>query len=259
MLTAYLTDLGNLLQLPGSPTALYPTDKQTLWINKARGQLAGESEAIRVIGTLTTTPGTRSYAFSSINIGTPTSTGVQGILHVRSLQYAVASAQKRVNGKSWEWFDAYMLNNPVPDSGPPTTWAQFLQGGSGQGSITGSGTGSLRSGSLYIDPIPDLAYNLLVDCVCYPIALAADSDPEAIPYLWTDAVPYFAAYLALLSAQTGQRTQQAQGMMQLYQQFVQRARSYATPAVDRALFEQVGDVSPVNAGSPQGAAGAGGG
>lgn len=255
MLSSYQTDLENLLQLPGAPVQLYPLASQTLWINKARGQLAGEGECIRVIGTLPTIIGQRAYNFSSINVGSPATSGVQGIFHVRDVQYAVASGQKRVNNKSWEWFNAYALNNPVPDSGPPTTWAQFLQGASGQGSITGIGTGSLRSGSLYIDPVPDVAYNLLCDCVCYPIALSADTDVEAIPYLWTDAVPYFAAYLALMSAQTGQRLQEAQAMKQLYAEFVQRARSYATPAVDRALYEQVGDVSPINAGGGQGGAG----
>ena len=35
--------------------------------------------------------------------------------------------------------------------------------------------------------------------------MATDADPEVLPYFWTDAVPFYAAYYALLSAQTGQR------------------------------------------------------
>lgn len=245
MLASYTTDLQNLLQSPGAPVNLYSSANLTLWINKARGQLAGEGECVRVIGSLTVTPGQRQYPFSAINIGTPAATGIQGILNLRRIHYTVGSGEKLVKDKSWEWFDNYHLNNPVPPSGAPTEWAQYGQGGSGQG-IGGGGT--IASGSLYLDPIPDLPYNLLCDCVCYPIALSNDVDPESIPYLWTDAVAYFAAYLALMSAQTGQRIQQAQGMKQLYTEFVKRARAYATPAVNRAHYEQVNDISAQTAG-----------
>jgi hypothetical protein len=55
-----------------------------------------------------------------------------------------------------------------------------------------------------------------------------DTTAEAIPYLWTDAVPYFAAYLALLSSQTGARTADADKMMQRYTEFVERAKRAAT-------------------------------
>jgi hypothetical protein len=247
MLSQYIANLQNLLQLPGAPVSLYSTANLTLWINIGRGQVAAEGECVRVIGTLPTVPGQRSYDFTDINIGVPSASGVQGVLHVRRLQYAVATGQKWVNHKSWEWFDAYRLNNPVPEAGWPIEWAQYGQGSAGA-QITAGG-GSVTSGSLYIDPPPDLIYELFPDCVCYPIALASDDDPEAIPYLFTDAVPYFAAYMALMTAQTGQRVQEAQQMKQLYSEFMQRARAASTAAVDRTLYEQVPDAAnPMQAG-----------
>lgn len=198
----------------------------TQWINLARGQTAGEGECIRVMGSLGCTVGQQAYNFSTINVGSPSATGVQGAIHVRTIHYLIASGQKRINSRNWEWFSLYNLNNPVPDSGPPLTWSQYGQGSAGLGSITGAGSASMSSGSFYLYPLPDLSYNLALDCVCYPIALAKDSDPEAIPYLWTDAVPFFAAYLAYLY---GQKQDRAQNMLQMYEQFVNRARQFANP------------------------------
>ena len=241
MLTTYQNRTNQLLQYPSPSPGLYATADITAWINIARGQVAGEGKCIRAIGTIGTTVGQRAYPFSSISFGSSSATGIQGAINVRRVQYNVGSGQKWIKGKSWEWFDFQRFNNPVPPSGPPTEWAQYSQGSAGAGSITGDGSGSLASGSFYVDPLPDQTYTLNCDCECYPIALAADTDFEAIPYLWTDAVPYFAAYLALMSAQVSARMEQAQRLFQLYQLFVQRARSAANPDVNKYAFEQSGD------------------
>jgi hypothetical protein len=217
MLAQYLIATKNLLQSPGSPVGLYSDSNLTLWINTARGQVAGEGECVRVIGTISTIIGQNSYSFFSINLGNDVINGIEGVIHVRRINYGVASGQKRINTKSWEWFDTYRLSNPVPNSGPPTEWAQYGQGSASVDPPSGGAfTTGIASGTFYIDPLPDLAYTLYCDCVCYPQTLAQDSDIECLPYLWTDAVPYFAAYLALMSAQTGQRIQEAQEMKKLY-------------------------------------------
>lgn len=238
MLTQYLTLTQNLLQLPAAPSTLYPPALLTNYINIARGQIAGEGQCIRRIGTLTTTIGTRMYPFSQIAF---TDTAVQGAINVRRIMYNVGTGQKWIKGKSWEWFDFQRFNNPVPTSGAPTEWAQHSQGSAGTGSITGEGAGTMSSGSFYLDPLPDLAYTLNADCCCYPIALAADADKESLPYLWTDAVSYFAAYLALMSAQTSTRIQQAQSLFALYEQFMQRARTFANPELNNFAYAQSPD------------------
>lgn len=241
MLNSYISNIQNLLQLPGSPTTLYSTANITLWANIARGQLAGESESIRVIGTISTVVGQRAYPFSSINIGTSSATGVQGIINIATIQYNVAQGQQWIAPRNWPWFQLYHLNNPVPVDGPPVVWAQYGQGSSGLGSITGQGTGTMASGSFYIDPPPDQIYQLNCDCVCYPIALAADTDVESLPYLWTDAVPFFAAWYALLSSQTSARTAEADKMFEKYQTFVERARMFSNPSVNRYIYQQAKD------------------
>jgi hypothetical protein len=241
MLATYRTNLQNLLQSPGAPTLLYSLTNLDIWINLARGQLAGEAECIRSIGTLTTVIGQRPYNFSSLSFGTPSVTGIQGAIHVRRVSYTVGQNQQGLAGqqwippRAWEWFDLYHLNNVVPTAGPPVVWSQFAQGSAG------AGTGSGATGSFYVDPPPDFTYTLNCDCVCYPIALVDDTTVEAIPYLWTDCVPFFAAYYAYLSSQTGARQADAERMYNHYQTFLQRARQASNPSVNRTQYEQASD------------------
>ena len=102
---------------------------------------------------------------------------------------------------------------------------------------TGSGCG----GSFYISPPPESVYTLYLDCTCYPIALADDTTVEAIPYLWTDAVPWYAAAYALWSSQTSSRAADAERYFNSYAMFVERARKASNPSVNRWQFSQAGD------------------
>lgn len=224
-LTAYENATTRLLQNPPAPTSLYATADIDTWINSARNQLAGESESVRVIATVATAVGNRVYPFSGITVsGT---SGVNQVLHVRRVSYSVATGQRWITPRPWSWFDFYYLaNNPVPVNGPPLRWSQFAQG---------------ALGSLYIDPPPDQIYTLNFDCVCLPVTLTSDSTPEAIPYPWTDAIPYFAAYLALLSAQSPARQADAQRYLQMYESFVDRARQFSNPDIVRHQYLQAPD------------------
>lgn len=236
MLTTYTTQVQRLLQNPVAPTSLYTTGDITSYINTARGQLAGEAECIRYMGTLTTTAGVNVYNFADIDTGVSATNGVEGVINVRQALYRLGSGNMWLASRSWEWFLQYHLNNAVPQQGPPEVWAQY-----GQGAAPGS-SGSIGGGSFYLSPTPDQAYTLTLDCVCYPIALADDTTVEAIPYLWTDAVPFFAACYALWSSQTGARTAEAERYFNTYLKFINRARSASNPDVLRHQYAQAGDV-----------------
>ena len=71
-----------------------------------------------------------------------------------------------------------------------------------------------------------------------PMALETDADPEAIPYLWTDAVPFYAAWLALLASQTGARSGEADKMLQRYGEMMTAARRSATPDILPDIWDQ---------------------
>jgi hypothetical protein len=219
MLNTYLQRTQNLLQNPAAPTSLYATSDLTSYINVARGQLAGESKCIRAIGTISTVANQRSYNFSGVSVSSIP--GVAGILNIRSIQFGIADGQKWVNARGWTWFNYYHLNNPEPQKGQPAVWSQLGQG---------------VGGTFYIDPIPDTVYPLFCDVVGYPITLVDDTTVEAIPYLWTDAVPYYAAYLAFLSAQAPARQNDAARMFEHYQTFIERARQFATPDVNPTMY-----------------------
>lgn len=226
MLAKYQALFQNLIQYPAPPTPLISNDQATVYINAARGQVALEAECIRVFATLAIVPGTQQYPFSAIKFPAGTS-GVQGVQDVRLVNYAVAGGQQRVIGREWEWFNRYILANPVPVPGAPIVWAQYAQG---------------ANGTIFVNE-PDTDYTLFLDTVCYPIDLVDDSTVEAIPYQWTDAVPFWAAWLGF---QTLTRQTDADKMMANYRELVQRARRAATPSVLPHQFEQSTDYTLPN-------------
>lgn len=226
MLTTYLNRTRRLLQNPSAPVALYSDSDLTAFINQARGQLAGEGECIRYQATIPTVSGQRAYNFASLNTGLSPANGIAGPLHVRSILYTISGGQGWVEARAWQWFAFFYLNDPIPDTGAPHDWAQYGQG---------------AAGSFYINPVPDAVYALTCDTVCYPIDLASDSTVEAIPFLFTDAVPFLAAYYALLGGQANARVADAERMFGYYQTYLQRARQAANPSVQRGLYEQAED------------------
>lgn len=240
MLTSYITQTRRLLQLPQAPNSLYSDADLTSYINTARGQLAGEGECIRRFGTVDTVTGQNEYAFSDLDFGVAATTGISGPINVRSLAYSIASGRRWITPRQWEWFNFYTLNDPLENNAAnwvePNVWAQF-----GQGAQPVAGTTIGQGGSIYINR-PNNAYTLYADCVCYPIPLVDDTTVEAIPYLWTDAVPFFAAYYALLSSQMQARMADAKNYFNMYQEFVKRARQASNPSVLRFQYEQATDI-----------------
>ncbi len=239
MLTSYLAQTRSLLQLPGTQsTSLYSDADLTRFINTSRGQVAGEGECIRVVGTISTVVGQRPYRFQDVNVGVAAATGVQGVINIGSMSYAIASGELWMTPRPWPWFTLYELNTAVPQSGPPKTWAQFGQGAAPSGvALT-----SINGGSFYVSPLPDDVYQLNCNSVCYPIPLVDDTTAEALPYLWTDAVPFFAAYFALMSAQTNARMADAAQMYKgHYNEFMSRARRQSNPDVNTWMYRQAGD------------------
>ena len=75
--------------------------------------------------------------------------------------------------------------------------------------------------TIFLRPIPSSAYPMNWDCQCSVVDLIDDTTPEAIPYSFTDAIPYFAAYLALMSAQ---RKDDAKNMLDIYERFTKTGR-----------------------------------
>lgn len=226
MLNTYISQTQQLLQSPPAPATLYAVSDITSWVNRARLQIAGESQSIRGYLSLAVSGAAQQYAFSAISLANAPA-GSAGVFSIAQISYALGAGAAFVRPRPWPWFNQYHLMDPAAVAGPPAVWAQLGQG---------------TSGTIWLNLL-DNAYTLNIDAVIEPAALASDSDPEALPYPWTECVPFFAAYYAYLSAQ---RQQDADAMFQEYQRFVTRARNISTPAVLSGLYPQNPDVTRQN-------------
>jgi hypothetical protein len=164
---------------------------------------------------LTTVPGQEVYKFSTANTLASLTPGVQSVIGVISVACAWganAAMKPILQQKIWSEFQAYFRSYNNGMQNYPTMWSQYAQG---------------VNGSIYLWPIPSQPSQMDWDCYCIPLNLADDTTPEAIPYGWTDCVPYYAAYLAYLDAQ---RADDSDKMFKQYTMFMKRARAFSEPA-----------------------------
>lgn len=191
------------------------------YINIGRGQIAVQGDAIPGYGALTITPASQQYPFSAINFGIP---GVAGAIAIETINWDTPTGgQQPLNPVDWARFNRYNLGHSTPKVGPPKVFTQFGQG---------------AAGTLWFNKV-DQAYPLSIKARCYPVDLVDDTTPEALPYMWTDPVPWFAAFYWL--AGMGQQPQQAAAMLQAFNQFMQFARAGATPDTNPAVYTQAPD------------------
>lgn len=228
MLTQYLAETRRLLQNPPAPVELFTAADLTAFINTSRGTLAGEAECIRILGTLALSASTRSYALSATDIGVSATTGVDTPFKANQATVTVGDGAMPLMNKPWAWFQSYLLGEVIPSEGQPTTWAQLKQG---------------VAATLYFYPLPNTTFTVNLDCVCNPIDLVDDTTVEAIPYPFTDAVPFLAAYYAYMSVQ---RQSDAETMMKRYNDELSGDRASSTAAVLPTNFSQIPDPTMIN-------------
>lgn len=232
MLNTYLQQLTQLLSNPSAPSSLYSTTDLTTYINTSRLQLAGETECVRAQGTLPIIAENISYSFSSITLTNASTVGLGGVYNIRQAGYQSGTKTIYMGPRSYPWANLYWLQNGSSVVGAPSEWAQIMPG---------------ELGTIVINPTPDVNYTVNLDTVAVPVVLANDATPEAIPYPYTDAVSYFAAYYAYMSTQ---RQADADRMFARYQSFVSRAKQISVPNVLGPQFDQY--MPPVSALPAQG-------
>jgi hypothetical protein len=125
-----------------------------------------------------------------------------------------AGGFQRIDMRPWEYLFTFRLCAPIQNPGIPTMASQLNPG---------------INGSLWFDPVPDADYTVSLDAVQWPADL---SDPlldqdTVLPQPWTEAVQYYAAYLAYLNAQ---RYSDANSMWDRYQLFEWRGTQTTTPS-----------------------------
>ncbi|HEX3525256.1 MAG TPA: hypothetical protein VHT52_24595 [Stellaceae bacterium] len=203
MLAAYVDDVQS--HLNDQQGQFFPIQTLHRFINRSRRRVAAASGCLRWCPKDTwTVPKKEIYRFTDwkplIQDQMP---GTQGILACRSLAVSIGVGGWKPMWRRLVWSDFQ---------------ARFrIYNGTFYGMITEPGWysqyGEGEYGSLYLAPIPMQAVPFDVDLTLIPAPLLNDSDPEPIPYPWTDAVSYWAAVLALLQQQ---RKEDAQAMAQLF-------------------------------------------
>ena len=132
-----------------------------------------------------TVPGQEVYPFSYFDLSP--FPGVGEIYYVRTVAVIFSQFRYVLRYRAFSEYQAYVRQYSTGFfQYVPSDFTQFGQG---------------ASGSLYMYPIPNQVYQFEPDCLGLPSDLQTDTDYEAIPDPWTDAVPYYAAHLAYLELQ----------------------------------------------------------
>jgi hypothetical protein len=172
----------------------------TQYINIARVQVAVDGECVRTSATLSNiSPGTTVFQLTDMTL--PPASGYAQAIVLRAAYLGTT----RVDIRPWDWFVAYHMNQPAT---PTPVMAQQQQGSWGTFWINGPGG------------------NMWADVVALPEDLPDDTTfADAIPYPWSDAVPFYACYYAYMAFQ---RQADANIFMERYRDLMRRARGEAT-------------------------------
>ena len=223
MLTQYLVDVADLLR--DSNYLFNSQSTLTRYINLARTQVAVQTGCIRVLiagqapygnaavpGTLipgaaqpgmpavqsfTTIAGVEKYSYGyALPYLTACNAGVSGICDVIDVAVSWGGNRPSLNWIDWESLQAYARSYNFNVTSYPFCW-----------SSNGSGT----KGQVWLFPVPQItqvtnaqpgaAGEMEWDVTCLPSPLYTDSDYEALPSPFTDAVKFYAAHLAFLGSQ----------------------------------------------------------
>lgn len=179
--------------------------------------------AVATINAVQTVTGQEVYTFTTLNNFVSLTSGVLQIQEIFSVAVSQGTVKPVLNYEPWVSFQAYYRINQNIIQNFPAVWSQY-----------GKGT----NGSFYLYPIPSGNYVMDVDCVCLPIPLVSDSTAEAIPYPYTEAIPYYAAYLCYTYAQ---REDDAQRMLSEYNRLMSEANAFSTSPRIAEMYGEDGD------------------
>jgi len=223
MLRQYIDEVQQLLN--DQTGQFFPLSTLTMYINKSRRRIAAISGCIRCVppGTMTH-PAQEIYPFSDwISLIQGIIPGAESILYCRSLAVSMGIGGWKPLWRRIPWTD-FQARFRVYNStffgtiADPGWYAQLGEG---------------PAGALYLAPIPAQQLPMEVDLTLVPAPLFSDDDPDPIPYPWNDAVPYWAATLALLQQQ---RREDAQAMALLFNADLPMCASVVAPQLIQSAY-----------------------
>lgn len=199
----------------GTITSITVTNPGTGYVTTPTVTITGNgtgASATAILGIhLTTVLGQEVYAFADATaILLNAEPGLQAVVGVLDVAVSWGSMKPVLQWCPWSSFQAYAraLNQGQQY---PSLWSQFQMG---------------ESGSIYLFPIPTGRYEMQWDCFCTPQALSGTQTVDLIPDNWTNAVIYYACYLAYLNAQ---RKDDANDMFMRYERSLMESAAYSSP------------------------------
>lgn len=185
MLTSYQSDTALLLNDPSNQ--FWSTSTLTTLINRARREIAYRTLCIQVLASpVNTVASQETYALSLANSLVTNTAGVSqayGVIAISSSQGNYKPALGRIDFPGFQASQRIMAGT---FQNYPWIFAQLGRG---------------ANATIYLFPIPAGVYAMDWITTCEPINLGVDTDPEAIPYPWTEIVPFKAAALAYVTQQ----------------------------------------------------------
>lgn len=169
----------------------------------------GATAVATVVGVNQISEGQEVYPFSLIDLSP--FPGFGSIYMIKSVSLIYANYRYSLPCYDFSTYQAKIRQYPFQYQWVPTVCGQYGQG---------------TNGSFYMYPIPSQTYQCELDCFCLPQDLLTDQDVEALPQPWTDAVQYWAAYLAYLEMQNWNS---ARGMKAEFDEMMHRYGAYARP------------------------------
>lgn len=237
MLANYITETQDLLN--DSQGQFFTPPTLTNYINRSRRRIAAVSGCLRIMPPgAQTIPNQEKYPFSG---WTALIQGImpqaQSILACRSLAVGLGGrwqtddfGEGRIVGGSWKPLWRRLV------------WTDFqarfrIYGGTFMGTISEPGWwtqyGHGPTGAIYLAPIPTQSMPIEVDLTIIPQPLLTDDDVDPIPFPWSDAVPYWAATLALLQQQ---RREDAAGMAMIFNADLPMCASVVCPQMIQTAY-----------------------
>lgn len=154
----------------------------------------------------TTIPGVELYSYSyANNFLRQQFTGYKSVIYVRNIACSWGGNMPTLDWLPWDDLQAYCRSYNIGVTSYPFVWSQ-------------KGVG--ENGQVYLFPVPSSLSpgTMEWECACTPMELYENTDYDALPEVYQNAVKYWAAYRAYLAKQ---RSGSASEMRQLFDELIE--------------------------------------
>lgn len=200
-LAQYITQCRRLLH--DANGNFWSDQELTDYINDARNRLVRDTGCLRRLQTSATVTSQETYLFSSLPEGDKT-------MDVININLYWGNSRVPLLYRPWSDFNA-QLRYWQNYTGRPIAFSMY------------------GTKMFYLGPVPDQVYTIELDTVIEPTPLVSANDPDTIPDIWTQPVPFYASHTAKFK-------EQSYGEAEIFhQQYIKEAQNLLATTFTRRL------------------------